>query len=106
MMRFLFASLAVVASVGLVGCGLSPQYLTPEPRFTGQLMKVGQGQPVVVRVSDARTSQIIGAVVCMHKAVLSRLTVRRFCRAYRRKPTLQCVCWALRQCSKVLVRRN
>lgn len=60
MMRYLFASLAVVASVGLVGCGLSPQYLTPEPRFTGQLMKVGQGQPVVVRVSDARTSQVIG----------------------------------------------
>lgn len=60
MLRYLFASLAVIASVSLVGCGLSPQYLTPEPRFTGQLRAVGQGQPVVVRVSDARSTQIIG----------------------------------------------
>lgn len=60
MLRYLFASLAVIASVSLVGCGLSPQYLTPEPRFTGQLRAVGQGQPVVVRVSDARSTQVIG----------------------------------------------
>lgn len=46
--------------MSLVGCGLSPQYLTPEPRFTGQLRAVGQGQPVVVRVSDARSTQVIG----------------------------------------------
>jgi uncharacterized lipoprotein len=60
MLRYLFASLAIITSVGLVGCGLSPQYLTPEPRFTGQLAAVGQGQPVVVRVSDARSAQVIG----------------------------------------------
>ncbi len=60
MLRYLFASAAVIVSLGLVGCGLSPQYLTPEPRFNGQLTKVGQGQPVVVRVSDARSTQVIG----------------------------------------------
>lgn len=60
MLRHLFASAAVIVSLSLVGCGLSPQYLTPEPRFNGQLARVGQGQPVVVRVSDARASQVIG----------------------------------------------
>lgn len=60
MLRYVFASLAIITSVSLVGCGLSPQYLTPEPRFTGQLAAVGQGQPVVVRVSDARSTQVIG----------------------------------------------
>ena len=60
MLRYVFASLAIITSVSLVGCGLSPQYLTPEPRFTGQLTAVGQGQPVVVRVSDARSTQVIG----------------------------------------------
>lgn len=60
MLRYLFASAAILVSVSLAGCGLSPQYLTPEPRFSGQLAAVGQGQPVVVRVSDARPTPVIG----------------------------------------------
>jgi uncharacterized lipoprotein len=60
MLRYLFASAVILVSVSLVGCGLSPQYLTPEPRFSGQLAAVGQGQPVVVRVSDARSTPVIG----------------------------------------------
>lgn len=60
MVRYLLAGVAIIVSAGLVGCGLSPQYLTPEPRFSGQLAAVGQGQPVVVRVSDARSSPVIG----------------------------------------------
>lgn len=60
MVRSVFVGIAILFSVGLVGCGLSPQNLTPEPRFTGQLVAVGQGQPVQVRVMDARTSPIIG----------------------------------------------
>lgn len=60
MLRYLCAGAVIVLSMGLVGCGLSPQNLTPEPRLTGQLVAVGQGQPVVVRVSDARTTPVIG----------------------------------------------
>lgn len=60
MVRYLLAGVAIIVSAGLVGCGLSPQYLAPEPRFSGQLAAVGQGQPVVVRVSDARSSPVIG----------------------------------------------
>ena len=83
MLRYLFASAAIIVSVSLVGCGLSPQYLTPEPRFSGQLVAVGQGQPVVVRVSDARSNPVIGtrgglyaqssAITVNSKAFLPRL---------------------------------
>ncbi|HZJ94192.1 MAG TPA: YajG family lipoprotein [Thiopseudomonas sp.] len=60
MLRYLLVSIAVLMAGVLAGCGLSPQYLQPEPRFTGQLVAVGKGQPVTVQVSDARSSAVIG----------------------------------------------
>lgn len=60
MLRYLLVSVALVMAGLLAGCGLSPQYLKPEPRFTGQLATVGQGQQVTVQVSDARPSEVIG----------------------------------------------
>ena len=60
MSRSLMVGAAVLLAGALTGCGLSPQYLQPDPRFTGQVAKVGQGQPVTVQVRDARSSQIIG----------------------------------------------
>ncbi|BBP85398.1 YajG family lipoprotein [Pseudomonas sp. No.21] len=47
-------------SLTLVGCALSPQQLSPQPKLTGPLTPVGQGQPVVVRVADGRSSPILG----------------------------------------------
>ena len=47
-------------SLTLVGCALSPQQLSPQPRLTGPLTPVGQGQPVVVRVADGRPSPVLG----------------------------------------------
>ncbi len=61
MMRYVLVGAAVMLTGVLSGCGLSPQYLKPEPRFSGQVAAIGQGQPVTVQVSDARTSQVIGA---------------------------------------------
>jgi uncharacterized lipoprotein len=61
MMRYVLVGAAVILTGALSGCGLSPQNLKPEPRFTGQVVAVGQGQPVTVQVSDARTSPVIGA---------------------------------------------
>lgn len=60
MSRYAFASAAVVLTTLLTGCGLSPQALQPEPRFSGQVVAVGQGQKVTVLVSDARSSAVIG----------------------------------------------
>lgn len=60
MLRYVLVGAAVILTGVLAGCGLSPQYLKPEPRFTGQLVKVGQGQPVTVKVNDARPSPVIG----------------------------------------------
>ncbi|HKM36351.1 MAG TPA: YajG family lipoprotein [Thiopseudomonas sp.] len=60
MSRYLMVGAAVLLAGVLTGCGLSPQHLQPEPRFTGQVAKVGQGQPVTVLVRDARSSPIIG----------------------------------------------
>lgn len=61
MLRYVLVGAALMLTGVLSGCGLSPQHLKPEPRFTGQVAAVGQGQPVTVQVSDARTSQVIGA---------------------------------------------
>ncbi len=61
MLRYVLVGAAVILTGVLSGCGLSPQYLKPEPRFSGQVIAVGQGQPVTVQVSDARASQVIGA---------------------------------------------
>lgn len=60
MLRYILVGAAVVLTGFLTGCGLSPQYLKPEPRFTGQVASVGQGQQVTVQVSDARSSAVIG----------------------------------------------
>jgi uncharacterized lipoprotein len=57
--RLMFGLLAV-ASLTLVGCALSPQQLSPQPRLIGTLTPVGQGQPVVVRVADGRPSPVLG----------------------------------------------
>lgn len=61
MKRYVLVGAAVILTGVLSGCGLSPQHLKPEPRFTGQVAAIGQGQPVTVQVTDARTSQVIGA---------------------------------------------
>lgn len=61
MSRYLKVGAAVFLTGLLAGCGLSPQQLHPEPRFTGQVAQVGQGQEVRVQVLDGRTSPIIGA---------------------------------------------
>lgn len=53
-----FAVIALLA--GMVGCGLSPQLATPEPRLSGQLAPVAQGQRVSVHVSDGRSSPVLG----------------------------------------------
>ena len=60
MLRYVLIGAAVALTGFLAGCGLSPQYLKPEPRFSGQVVAVGQGQPVTVRVSDERSSPVIG----------------------------------------------
>ena len=56
--RALFVLLA--ASLTLSGCALSPQQLNPQPKLTSSLTPVGQGQPVMVRVVDGRTSPNLG----------------------------------------------
>lgn len=57
--RALFALLAA-ASLTLAGCAHSPQQLDPQPKLTSSLAPVGQGQPVVVRVVDGRSSPVLG----------------------------------------------
>ncbi len=52
--------LLAALSLALVGCALSPQQLSPQPKLTGPLTPVGQGQPVVVRVADGRPSPVLG----------------------------------------------
>lgn len=44
----------------LTGCGLSPQQLQPEPRLSGQLEQVANGQTVVVSIEDQRESNVLG----------------------------------------------
>jgi len=48
------------ATLVLGGCALSPQQLDPDPKLNVQLNAVGQGQPVVVRVVDGRSSPNLG----------------------------------------------
>lgn len=57
--HLLFGLLAAVG-VSLVGCAHSPQNLQPQPKLTAPLAAVGQGQPVVVRVVDGRSSPVLG----------------------------------------------
>lgn len=45
----------------LVGCGLSPQQITPAPRIQADFARVAQGQTVQVRVVDGRNSDVVGS---------------------------------------------
>ena len=54
MLRRLLFSFAAVSALALAGCAHSPQQLDPTPKITGTINRVGQGQPVSVRVVDGR----------------------------------------------------
>ena len=60
MLQRLLFGLIAVASLSLVGCAHSPQQLSPQPKLNAQLAPVGQGQQVVVKVVDGRSSQSLG----------------------------------------------
>lgn len=60
MLHRLLLGLTAVVSLTLVGCALSPQQLSPQPKLIAQLNPIGQGQPVVVRVVDGRPSPVLG----------------------------------------------
>jgi len=60
MLQRLLFGLVTVLGMSLVGCAHSPQQLDPNPKLNGTINPVGQGQPVVVRVVDARPSQTLG----------------------------------------------
>ena len=60
MLKRALLGLLAAFSLTLVGCALSPQQLSPQPKLTGPLTPVGQGQPVVVRVADGRPSPVLG----------------------------------------------
>ncbi|HBB78340.1 hypothetical protein BBI09_04820 [Stutzerimonas xanthomarina] len=57
--RLLFGPVAVCV-LALAGCAHSPQQLDPSPKLTSEISPVGQGQPVVVRVVDGRSSPTLG----------------------------------------------
>lgn len=57
--RLVFGLIAASA-LALAGCANSPQQLNPQPKITEQLAPIGQGQPVVVRVVDGRSSPTLG----------------------------------------------
>ncbi len=60
MMNRALLGLIALFSLALVGCAHSPQQLKPQPRLNAALAAVGQGQPVVVRVADGRSSPNLG----------------------------------------------
>jgi uncharacterized lipoprotein len=60
MLNRLSLGLLAIASLLLTGCALSPQQLSPQPKLKTELVAVGQGQPVVVRVVDQRPSPDLG----------------------------------------------
>ncbi len=60
MMNRALLGLIALFSLALVGCAHSPQQLKPQPRLNAALVAVGQGQPVVVRVADGRSSPNLG----------------------------------------------
>ena len=57
--RLLFGPVAVCV-LALAGCAHSPQQLDPSPKLTSEISPVGQGQPVVVRIVDGRSSPTLG----------------------------------------------
>jgi uncharacterized lipoprotein len=60
MLHRLLLSVLAVTSLTLAGCVHSPQQLSPEPTLNTQLVAVGHGQPVSVRLVDGRKSQVLG----------------------------------------------
>ncbi|WP_028240665.1 YajG family lipoprotein [Stutzerimonas azotifigens] len=60
MLKRLSFGLIALLGLALVGCAHSPQQLDPNPKLTGTINAVGQGQPVVVRVVDGRSSPVLG----------------------------------------------
>ncbi|MEN2503549.1 YajG family lipoprotein [Stutzerimonas stutzeri] len=60
MLQRLLFGLVTVLGMSLAGCAHSPQQLDPNPKLNGTINPVGQGQPVVVRVVDARPSPTLG----------------------------------------------
>ncbi|EWC41025.1 YajG family lipoprotein [Stutzerimonas stutzeri] len=60
MLQRLLFGLVTVLGMSLVGCAHSPQQLDPNPKLNGTINPIGQGQPVVVRVVDARPSPTLG----------------------------------------------
>ncbi len=60
MLQRLLFGLVTVLGMSLAGCAHSPQQLDPNPKLNGTINPVGQGQPVVVRVLDARPSPTLG----------------------------------------------
>ncbi|WP_278433500.1 YajG family lipoprotein [Stutzerimonas chloritidismutans] len=60
MLQRLLFGFVTVLGMSLVGCAHSPQQLDPNPKLNGTINPVGQGQPVVVRVIDARPSPTLG----------------------------------------------
>lgn len=60
MLQRLLFGLVTVLGMSLVGCAHSPQQLDPNPKLNGTINPVGQGQPVVVRVVEARPSPTLG----------------------------------------------
>ncbi|EMD98779.1 MULTISPECIES: YajG family lipoprotein [Stutzerimonas stutzeri subgroup] len=60
MLQRLLFGFVTVLGLSLVGCAHSPQQLDPNPKLNGTINPVGQGQPVVVRVVDARPSPTLG----------------------------------------------
>ncbi|WP_418643291.1 YajG family lipoprotein [Stutzerimonas kunmingensis] len=60
MLQRLLFGFVTVLGMSLVGCAHSPQQLDPNPKLNGTVNPVGQGQPVVVRVVDARPSPTLG----------------------------------------------
>ncbi|AFM34470.1 YajG family lipoprotein [Stutzerimonas kunmingensis] len=60
MLQRLLFGFVTVLGMSLVGCAHSPQQLDPNPKLNGTINPVGQGQPVVVRVVDARPSPTLG----------------------------------------------
>lgn len=60
MLQRLLFGFVTVLGMSLVGCAHSPQQLDPNPKLNGTINPVGQGQPVIVRVVDARPSPTLG----------------------------------------------
>ena len=60
MFRYVRSFVLAGCAASLMACAHSPQQLKPTPRLVGVINPVGQGQPVMVRVIDGRSSPVLG----------------------------------------------